>query len=310
MLKCSIFINGSYEMKTINRKLKLIFPSLLFTIFIIFFTKSCVGINPALQTGKIPQDFVTAKHLVFIGLDGWGGVYVPKANMPTVKRMMSRGAWSLDAQSVMPSSSWPNWSSIFYGAPPEQRNTENFPSIFTLIKSNKQTAKQVLFYEWTDLQKICSNETAEKREISSNIKSAKKIAAYITEQKPFFTAVVFDAPDHAGHSKGWGSKEYYDKLKEMDGLIAIIEQAVKSAGIYDDTVFVLSADHGGSDFVHGLDNPAHRKIPAVFYGNGIKKGFRILSPINIYDITPTMAVLMGMDIPPEWTGRVLYEIFK
>ena len=297
-------------MENKNIKLKHIFSALIFFALIVFFTKSCTSTEPTLQPGKVPQNFVPAKHLVFIGLDGWGGVYFPKANMPTVKRMMYRGAWSLDAQSVMPSTSWPNWSSLFCGAPPEQRNTENFPSIFTLIKNKKQTEKQILFYEWTELQEICSNETAEKQGISSNIESAKKIAAYIKEQKPFFTAIVFDELDHAGHSKGWGSKAYYAKLKELDSLIAVIEQAVKEAGIYDDTVFVLSADHGGSGFGHGLDYPSHRKIPIVFYGKGIKKGFNILSPIDIYDITPTMAALLGLDIPPEWTGRLIYEIFK
>ena len=294
-------------------KPKPIFPAFLFFALIVFFTKSCTSTETVLQPvqpGEIPQNFVPAKHLVFIGLDGWGGIFVPKANMPTVKRMMNRGAWSIDAQSVMPSSSWPNWSSLFCGAPPEQRNAENFPSIFSLIKKSKQAEKQVLFYEWTELQKICSNETAEKIKISSNIESAVKIAAYIKEQKPFFTAVVFDEPDHAGHSGGWGSKSYYAKLKELDSLIAIIEQAVKSAGIYDDTVFVLSADHGGSGFGHGNDTPNHRKIPMIFYGNEIKKGFRILTPIDIYDITPTMAAILGLNTPPEWTGRVLHEIFK
>jgi predicted AlkP superfamily pyrophosphatase or phosphodiesterase len=294
----------------IYRKSKLVFRALLFLAFVVFFTKSCTSTEPILRTGKVPQNFIPVKHLVFIGLDGWGGVYVPKANMPTVKRMMYHGAWSLDAQSVMPSTSWPNWSSLFCGAPPEQRNTESFPSIFTLIRKNKQTEKQILFYEWTELQKICSNETAEKQEISSNIEYTKKIAAYIKEQKPFFTAVVFDEPDHAGHSKSWGSKAYYAKLKELDSLIAIIEQAVKEAGIYDDTVFVLSADHGGSGFGHGFDNPNHRKIPIVFYGNGIKHWYKISSLVNIYDITPTIAAILGLDIPPEWTGRLIHEIFK
>jgi len=295
------------------RKLKHIFPVFLFLALVIFFTKSCTSTEQVLQPvqpGEVPKNFVPVKHLVFIGLDGWGGIFVPKANMPTVKHMMYRGAWTIDAQSVMPSTSWPNWSSLFCGAPPEQRIAENFPSIFTLIKKNKQTEKQVLFYEWAELDKICSNETAEKIEISSNIESVKKIAAYIIEQKPFFTAVAFDDPDHAGHTKGWGSKAYYSRLKELDSLIAIIEQAVKSAGIYDDTVFVLSADHGGSGFGHGFDSPNHRKIPMIFYGNGIKKGFRILTPIDIYDITPTMAALLGLNIPPEWTGRIIHEIFK
>jgi arylsulfatase A-like enzyme len=96
----------------------------------------------------------------------------------------------------------------------------------------------------------------------------------------------------------------------LDGLIAVIEQAVKDAGIYDSTVFILSADHGGSFRGHGANFPKQRKIPLVMYGPGIKEGFVILSPVSICDIAPTMAALLGMEIPPEWTGCLLQEIFK
>jgi len=291
-------------------KSKLFFILTFLTVIGLFITTSCKSTKPVSQTGTIPPGFVPAKHLVFIGLDGWGGFYVPKANMPTVKRMMSQGAWSLDAQCVMPSISWPNWTTIFYGTPPEQRNKEDFPSIFTLLKNKGQAKKTVFFYEWDELLKINSVETIEKQIIHSDIESAEKIAAYIKEQKPVFSAINFDEPDHTGHTKYWGSKAYYAKLAELDGLIAIIEQAVKDAGIYDSTVFVLTADHGGSFNSHGINIPKQRKIPMIFYGNGIKVGYAISYPVNIYDITPTMAALLGMEIPQEWTGRILYEVFK
>ncbi|MDR2941666.1 MAG: alkaline phosphatase [Treponema sp.] len=291
-------------------KTKSVFALFHFAIVIIIFMTGCANTKPALQTGNVSPDFVPAKHLVFIGLDGWGGAYISKSNMPTVKRMMSHGAWSLDARCVMPSVSWPNWTSLFYGTPPEQRNREDFPSIFTIIKDNEPSKKSVLFYEWEELEKICPDEAAEKQEILSNIESAMKVAAYIKEQKPFFTAVAFDEPDFTGHTKSWGSAAYYSKLTEMDNLIAVIEQAVKDAGIYDSTVFVFSADHGGAFRGHGVNFLKHRKIPMIFYGYGIKDGFAIPSPVNIYDITPTMAALLGMEIPPEWTGRILHEIFK
>jgi len=104
-------------------KTKLIFILSLITILGILLT-TCTSAKPVLQTGGVPQDFVPVKHIVFIILDGWGAAYVPKANMPNVKRIMSRGAWTLTARSVKPSMSWPNWSSIFCGAPPKQRTPD------------------------------------------------------------------------------------------------------------------------------------------------------------------------------------------
>ena len=43
-----------------------------------------------------------AKHVVFIGLDGWGAYSMEKANMPTVKQLMKDGSYTLEKRSVLP----------------------------------------------------------------------------------------------------------------------------------------------------------------------------------------------------------------
>ena len=119
--------------------------------------------------------------------------------------------------------------------------------------------------------------------------------------------MVFNEPDHTGF---WGCPSYYAKLAELDGFIAIIEQAVRDAGIYDNTIFILSADHGGTIWGHGSNIPRHRRIPLIIYGNNIKEGFVIPARRSICDIAPTMAVILGLEIPAEWTGLPLLGIFK
>jgi predicted AlkP superfamily pyrophosphatase or phosphodiesterase len=283
--------------------------------------------SSAAQTQNAPQtpqaNAGPARHLVFIGLDGWGGAYVEKANMPTAKRMMADGASSLNMRCIMPSISWPNWSTLFFGATPEQRTggsqkdppenpVDDFPSVFSVVKSNTQPGQPLpaLFYEWSSLEKLSTPETADIIRIGSNRESAEKAAAYIKEKKPLFLAIAFDQPDITGHRDRWGSAAYYDKLAELDSYIAIIEQAVKDAGIYDTTTFILSGDHGGSFNGHGYPFPSHRKIPFIAYGYGIKQGYTLPSPLSICDIAPTMTAILGIQAPAEWTGRPLYEIFK
>lgn len=58
-----------------------------------------------------------AGHVVLIGLDGWGAYSVPKADMPVVKSMMEHGCYTLQKRTVLPSSSAPNWASMFMGVP-------------------------------------------------------------------------------------------------------------------------------------------------------------------------------------------------
>ena len=51
-----------------------------------------------------------AKHVVLIGLDGWGAYSVNKAEMPNVKKLMEEGSYTLKKRSVLPSSSAVNGS--------------------------------------------------------------------------------------------------------------------------------------------------------------------------------------------------------
>ncbi|MCL1813002.1 MAG: alkaline phosphatase [Treponema sp.] len=287
---------------------------------ILVMSSGCAGTpktGTSLRLDALPDISIPAEHIVFIGLDGWGGAYVSKANMPTVKRMIAGGASSMDMRCILPSISWPNWATLFCGTPPEQRNGEtdnnvssimDYPTIFTLVKNRNRT--RIFFYEWDALYYICTDEEAEKVRITSSLESAQKAAAYIIEKKPVFTAVAFNEPDSTGHKKRWGSRAYYDKLAELDSFIAIIEQAVKDAGIYDSTVFIVSADHGGDVFGHGQNFKKHRQIPIVIYGRGIKNGYTIPAPLSICDIAPTMAAIMGLDVPSTWMGRPLKEVFK
>lgn len=53
-----------------------------------------------------------AKHVVYIGLDGWGSYSMPKANMPTVKSLMETGCYTMQKRTVLPSSSAVNWASM------------------------------------------------------------------------------------------------------------------------------------------------------------------------------------------------------
>lgn len=84
---------------------------LTFTLFIAL-AVACLFSVPCNAKGK-------AKHVVFIGLDGWGSYSVPKADIPHIKQLMADGSYTLEKRTVLPSSSAVNWASMFMGAGPE-----------------------------------------------------------------------------------------------------------------------------------------------------------------------------------------------
>lgn len=71
--------------------------------------------------------------------------------------------------------------------------------------------------------------------------------------------------------------------------------AVREAGIMDDTVVILTADHGGIETGHGGKTMNEMQTPIVFYGKNVKKGFKIPESTMVYDIAGTMAYLL--DVP-------------
>jgi predicted AlkP superfamily pyrophosphatase or phosphodiesterase len=107
----------------------------MYIILCIYLFVSCCASNPEINippnTESSTRINVPAKHLVFIGFDGLGGAYIPKSDMPSLKRMIDKGSSSLEVRNVKPSVSWPNWTSIFFGSPQEYNNTEQSSSIFT-----------------------------------------------------------------------------------------------------------------------------------------------------------------------------------
>lgn len=273
-------------------------------------------------------------HIVFIGLDGWGAYSMPKADMPNVKALMDRGAWTMKKRSVLPSSSAINWASIFMGVGTEGHGytqwgsqtpeipsialSENgiFPTIFTVVRMQKPDAVTGLIYEWPGIAYVTDTlSTSYHKNVPvgpDNDSSAITAEAvrYIKEAKPLLFAMTYDNPDRVGHTAGHDTPEIYDILAYLDGQIGRVIQATKDAGIYDDTVFIVSSDHGGIEKGHGGITLREMETPLIMAGPGIKDIGELQSAIMQTDIAPTIATLLGLTYPQAWTGRPVTEALQ
>ena len=81
----------------------------------------------------------SAKRVIMISLDGVCVEGFQKAHAPSLKRMMSQGAFSLDTRVVMPSVTLPNWTSHLTGSGPEQHGV--FNNNWTLANSSPPYGK-------------------------------------------------------------------------------------------------------------------------------------------------------------------------
>ncbi|CAH0183003.1 2,3-bisphosphoglycerate-independent phosphoglycerate mutase [Pedobacter sp. Bi27] len=282
----------------------------------------CLCVFAQAQSKKI-------KHVILIGCDGFGGYALPEANMPNLKALMANGSWTTQARCVLPSSSAVNWASLLMGAGPTEHGYTEwdskvpeipsitktsyglFPGIFSVIRDQKKQAKTAIVYSWSGIGYLFEKE-AVNIIVSGNDKDdfcTDTTVAIIKKEKPYFTFLHLDEPDGTGHSIGHRTPAYYKQLELVDQRIGKIVKAVNDAGIADETVILVTADHGGKGKGHGGKSLDEVQIPWIISGPGVRKNHELKDAIITYDTAATLAWLMRLQQPQSWRGKPVLEAF-
>lgn len=273
-----------------------------------------------------------AKHAVLIAFDGWGAYSVPKARIPHIKSLMEQGCYTLHKRSVLPSSSAINWASMFNGAGTEMHGYTEwgsrtpeipsmvvnergiFPTIFSLFHDQMPQAETACLFEWEGIKYLIDSlaVTYPKRALEYE-KQPDKLCTMaeecINRHKPTFLAVCFDQLDHTGHGEGHDTPAYYDTLERLDTYVGRIVEALKQAGIYDDTIIMMTADHGGKDKGHGGKTLQEMEIPFIIAGKNVRRRGEFKECMMQFDTAATIAYIFGLQQPQAWIGRPMKQVF-
>lgn len=293
-------------------------------------TKTAVLLFFVMLGSQLSAQIKEVKHVLLIGVDGFGAYAIPKAEMPHLKKLIENGSSSLAARSVLPSSSAVNWASMLMGAGPTFHGytewgsqvpeipsiatTKNglFPSIFSLIKDQRSSVKTAAIYSWGGIGYLLEKELIDfvvptKEDETLTVSEASRI---IKTEKPLFTFVHLSEPDNVGHGIGHDTPDYYAELKKVDQRIGKLIASVKEAGIEDETIIMVTADHGGIDKGHGGKSLVEVQIPWIISGPGIVPNQKLKSSIITYDTAATIAFILGLEMPQVWRGQAIMEAFK
>lgn len=271
------------------------------------------------------------EHVIIIGLDGLSSEGLLKAEAPVLHQMIANGAFKEKARTVLPSSSSSNWSAQILGAGPEITGvTSNdwkpdakhmtpvavnkigrSPSIFDIVRQQRPEAEQGVVFHWDDygrlLQKAMVNHY---EQAGTESEAAEKFAGYITDKKPVFALLHLDHVDGAGHEYGHMTPEYLKSIAKADSLIGTVLIAIEKAGMKDNTLVMVVADHGGIKKSHGGETDEEINIPVIYFGKGVKKGYKIEQPVYQYDVAATVAFIFGLQVPYSWTSRPVKAAFE
>lgn len=272
------------------------------------------------------------KHVVFIGLDGWGGHNFEISKMQHLSSLLEEGVWTLEKKAVLPSGSGQNWCSMFMGVSPDihgytewdsttpsytygfEIKNNIFPTIFQVLKEKEPDSEIGVFFQWEGIKYFVDTLSVDH---VSHIPLEKghefmtdSVKTYVSTKKPTLCAIIYDDPDHTGHQSGYFTEEYYMILQKLDCYISEIVQAVKTSGYYDETVFIITSDHGGLGYSHSGDTPEEINTPFIMFGRNVKSLGRVNTSVVQYDVAPMIANVLGLEEPELWIGNNHQEFFE
>lgn len=286
----------------------------------------------ALVSFSLAQSSSEIERVLIIGVDGLAPFGIEQGDTPTLDSLIAQGASSMQARSVMPSSSSPNWASMIMGATPAEHTVtsndwelrdvadttlcngekgKHWPTIFRVAREQLPEADIACFYDWSGFGRLLEPGVATVRaDTRGEDRTAQAASDYWLDYQPKFMFVHLDHVDHAGHSQEWGSMEYKEAVEKADRLIGDILQAVRQSGTAESTLVLVSSDHGGIGTRHGGDTPEERTIPWIAAGAGVRSGYTIAQTIETYDTAATIAYALGLTAPECWIGQPVTEAFE
>jgi len=301
-----------------------------------FVPRLCVAMIVCLCAG-LANAAPRAQHVFVIIIDGGKPSVIQKSDMPVLQKLAAEGAHTWKAETVFPSWTLPAITSMFTGVTQDkhkitwnnwapQRGVVGVPTVFSEAK--KAGLSTAMFVGKEKFRTLIQPGTVDKFDFNNQVSAevtkimvgepkpmvegtvranvvAADAALYIKEHKPNLCFIHFTDTDDIGHKSGWGSPEQMKAFAGVDAALGVVLKAIQDAGIADESVLIITADHGGHEHTHGGNTPDDMVIPWIVWGKGVKKGYEITEPVNIRATASTALWLLGVESPASFeVGRV------
>lgn len=240
--------------------------------------------------------------------------------MPKLDLLRQNGAWAR-MHSQPPSFSQPGYSTILTGAWPELNDS---PVVNVDTKDIWQFTQDDLFssakraglktaisaFNWFD--QLLPNEAVdasfytEKEDRQGDLEVIQAAKPWLTSNEYQFILIHLDQVDYAGHHEGGPlDPRWNEAARRCDDLLG---QVVAQLDLTKDTIMVIS-DHGQIDRGgHGGQDAVTLVEPFVVAGQGIKPGQ--YTDIQMVDVAPTMAALLGSSLPASSQGHARVDMLS
>ncbi|MHC4707954.1 MAG: sulfatase-like hydrolase/transferase [Planctomycetota bacterium] len=170
------------------------------------------------------------------------------------------------------------------------------------------------YYDHLDRQQA-RLETANERRADKTTRLALDWLDNHSEDKFFLLVHYYDPHTDYEPPEPFASKFsdnlYAGEIAYTDHYIGSVIKKLKSLGIFDSSLIIITSDHGEMLGEHGEDEHGYfiyqsaLRVPLIFRLPGQRKPQRIKDPAGLVDIVPTVCSLLGIQTPSPYHGRDL-----
>ena len=295
------------------------FLSLVLSALMLF-----AAVTPAFAEGEAFDSFGAYKHVFIIGVDGCGAAW-SEVNSPNFDRIfVDDNAWRYNAIPEYETTSAQNWGSILTGvaydvhgfkndtaADYERDSSSGNNSIFYYARQEFPESELVSFNHWTAINHgIIENDiNVKKINRGTDPLVVQAIETYLNAgNEPTVLFCQLDSVDHAAHTYGGFSKQYYNAAEKADEYLGKIYDAVEANGFMDDSLFIVVADHGETANGHGGRTAEEASAVLAVAGRSVNAG-ELDETVRNRDVAAIALYALGIEKPAHMTAELPDGLF-
>lgn len=133
------------------------------------------------------------------------------------------------------------------------------------------------------------------------------------EPYPGQEEIDFKVDEKKWKGMSWDLGRYLNSLHEADRQIGRLLDGLRSRGLADDTIVIITGDHGEAfgwpHASYGHSGKVHEpdvNVPMIIWSPGLFRNEPRRRTVGAHvDLSPTVLDLLNVDLPPTWQGRSL-----
>ena len=273
-----------------------------------------------------PAAVPKAERVVIITVDGLRPDLLIQANAPTIRGLLKEGSYTFWARTIDLAYTLPAHASILTGVSPEKHGITwnekvelvtypKAPTLFEVAKSAGLTTALIsgkMKFNVFDKPGAVDWKYLPPAEPVLDTYVAERAAGIIREHKPHVMLVHLPGVDVVGHAVGWGTPEQVSWLGEADKAVGIVVAALKTAGVRESTLLIVTADHGGAGVEHLPGDDRSRHVPWIVVGPGVRKGMDLTRypdlTVSVIDTFATACAALGIKAKSAVAGKAVAEL--